>query len=1511
MNNSSRQAADDHIDRHEIRDLRRQLKRKKRVESISIPPLQSRPLNSEIPLSYVQEEWWVIDQLQNHRSVANTQVQIRLSGQLDLDLLQRSVREVIRRHDALRTIVVLSQDRLVQVVRDNLRSEILTIDFRGLHAEEQQRLAHLRGEEFTEQPFDMVHGPLFRVVLMRLRDDEYLLHFVAHHLICDATSFRIILLELSTLYDAYKSGDTSLLSKQNIQYSDFAYWQRNRLDSEVLDSRIAFWHQHLRGIEPLDLPTDNLRSEKPVFRVGRCEFRLSRELKGRLHRIAREIGVGHFVPLLAGFQLLLSKLADQSDFVLSMITSGRNQVGLDKIVGSFAHYVVLRSHLNEENTIRNLLLGVYKETILAMAHEDVPLSRILPGLYSAPHDYQVSLTQVFFNYIPSAHWPRIESDDLKYEIVREQLASEEGYGFDLSMQLHETHEGIDGQLIYNSNLFEASTVSDMVRSYIEILETISTSPEIQVAAIELPEIFASRIELLRNANKRQSLIVVANFMAREVENSLDFWMKTLGIPIATHVMSTDQIFQQLLDPGSRMSSNKNGFNVVLLNLDHWLKTDESGAREHIVKLSQDLVLALKVATNNTAIPYLICLCPPLFRHTNIDELFRQVSADMANELSRLPKVSVLSYADITEKYPVEEHRDTEGIFGDGMFYSSEFYAAVGTALARRIYALQRIPVKVLVVDCDDTLWSGICAENEMTDLRIGTGRQFLQQFVIDRHTAGVLICLCSKNDERDVFEVFEKHPEMLLGIRHLTSWRINWQPKSENLRSLAEELGLDQSSFVVLDNDPIVCADLWTSCPSATTLLLPSDPQFLARFLTNAWDLDCLRITEEDQLRTTYYEQEKSRQQFKQQTITLSSFISSLNIDARFEVMASQQAERVAQLSQRTNRFNLSLKRRTVGEITALAEQGQSSILVLEVNDRFGDYGLVGAIIYDISDDVLNVDTMFLSCRALERGIEHQMLSQVGKIAMAHGLDYVDLHYKSGERNRPVLEFLESIGSKYGRKFEEGVLFRIPSNVAAETVHSPDEAVKKVEYLSNRTTSNVYQPHQETHSRSLTRVSTELYSVETIMKAINDSRFKPRPKLNTAYTAPRTATQEEVATIWADLLALKTVGIDDDFFQLGGTSLLSLQAISRASSFFNIRIPPNFIIGAKTVREIAAFIDRERITVGVASHQSHVSLVPIQTAGEKIPFFCIHGLDGTVLGYYPLANHLGDENPFYAFQASKKVYGNSSHMAIKDLAAIYVKEMRDIQPRGPYQIGGWSFGCLVAFEMAQQIKAAGEKVAVLALLDGVAPFSESAGRSYYEKISPFLDHLGTDSSFLGSGADFIIPSLLSLPSEKQLEHAPGQVDKADVDLAFLYMAVLGAIPEQDLPAIHSATLEYNDSTIIHEQADLVARVTEHMDRGYLETQLQVVKANISMMLSYRAKPYSGPLSLLLADTPNSMRINLNQSDPTWGWSEFTSENLTPIQVPGNHFTMLTEPNVSMLAEKLRIVINAAATTNEV
>lgn len=545
-------------------------------------------------------------------------------------------------------------------------------------------------------------------------------------------------------------------------------------------------------------------------------------------------------------------------------------------------------------------------------------------------------------------------------------------------------------------------------------------------------------------------------------------------------------------------------------------------------------------------------------------------------------------------YPLPDYHDPLGEQLGHVPYTSGFFAALATMITRKYQARRRAPYKVVVLDCDQTLWQGVCGEDGPLRVVLDPPRKALQEFMVGLHDAGMLLCLCSKNNAEDVAAVFDLRPEMPLTRAHIAAGRINWLPKSANIIALAAELRVGLDSCIFIDDDPVECAEVQARCPDVLTLALPADAAAIPTFLAHCWAFDQRESTETDRQRTRLYAQNRQREEL-QAALTFEAFLAELELRVRIAVPAREQLARVAQLIQRTNQLNTTTLRRSEAELRALIDAEGHECLVAEVSDRFGDYGLVGVLLFTRDPAAIVVDSFLLSCRALGRGVEHQLLARLGQIAVEQGRERVDLPYLPSGKNQPSLAFLQSVGARFSTPLrdhiarlpqlidahglEHGRLFAFPASFLRDLRYDvgATDAVRGALHDAQPSDDDEQEWAEERADRRTTaavlrQIACELYDVDHILALIEAQKSRERPSAAGAFVVPNNELERAIKSVWQEVLGVAEVGITDSFFALGGTSLAAILVVSELKRRLDVDISTINLFAQTTIGSMAEML---------------------------------------------------------------------------------------------------------------------------------------------------------------------------------------------------------------------------------------------------------------------------------------------------------------------------------------------------
>ncbi|MBA3531020.1 MAG: AMP-dependent synthetase, partial [Ardenticatenales bacterium] len=460
-----------------------------------------------IPLSFSQQRLWFLDRLASDNTAYNIPVAVQITGNLHLEHLQRSINEIVRRHEALRTSFQVVGEEPLQIIHPPFPVDILIVEVSTLREEEWKQELHRLTLQDASQPFELSQGPLLRLKLLRWSETHHILLLTMHHIISDGWTMGLFLREMATLYEAFSGGEASPLPELPIQYSDFAYWQRHWLQSEgVMDSLLAYWKQQLGGMPPLlELGTDRARPAVQSFRGNEYSLLLPRSLVRALQELGRAEGVTLFMTLLTAVKALLYHHTKREDVVVGTDVANRVWSKSELLMGLFVNQLVLRTSLEGNPTFRELLKRVQKTALGAYDHQELPFDKLVEALKPERTPSYNPLFQVMV-VLENAPLPALELADLRLELIEIDGGTSP---FDLSLLLCPEHDGLRALFRYNIDLFDSSTIVRMAGHYQHLLARLVAEPDTSLskmgeslAAIDAEQ-EKQKAEALKNARQQK------------------------------------------------------------------------------------------------------------------------------------------------------------------------------------------------------------------------------------------------------------------------------------------------------------------------------------------------------------------------------------------------------------------------------------------------------------------------------------------------------------------------------------------------------------------------------------------------------------------------------------------------------------------------------------------------------------------------------------------------------------------------------------------------------------------------------------------------------------------------------------------------------------------------------------------------------------------------------------------------------------------------------------------------
>lgn len=499
------------------------LKEKGIATNLPTQTLSRRPRPEFMPLAMNQEGLWFLDQLdpgKNHYNIPGT---VRLQGRLDIAALEKSLNEIVRRHETLRTTFAVQADGTpYQVIAPPQTFMLPLFDLQGLSSTERKDEAVRRATAAAQKTFELSRGPLFHTQLLRLEAEEHVFILNLHHIIADGWSMGVFTQELRVLYEAFSQGKSSPLPELPIQYGDFAIWEREQNRREVLEARLTYWKNQLDGKLPiLELPADRPRPPVQSFQGSHQSLMVDKPLTAALKTLSQREGVTLYMTLLTIFKTLLYRYTGQSDVIVGAGIANRERRELENLIGYFATVLPLRTNLAGNPTFRELLQRVRKVILDANAHQGLPFARLVQELQPERDPSRNPIYQAEFTLLTPDRNPAVYGygmspvmETITFSgLTMTPFEVENGIArFDLAVFIWDMPDGLQGTVEYNTDLFETTTVARLVKNFATLSRLIVTQPEVRLNAV---------IEQLAMQSRQQQIIQEKSYkenMQRKLKN---------------------------------------------------------------------------------------------------------------------------------------------------------------------------------------------------------------------------------------------------------------------------------------------------------------------------------------------------------------------------------------------------------------------------------------------------------------------------------------------------------------------------------------------------------------------------------------------------------------------------------------------------------------------------------------------------------------------------------------------------------------------------------------------------------------------------------------------------------------------------------------------------------------------------------------------------------------------------------------------------------------------------------
>ena len=1374
-------------------NAKRDLLRRYLSGEINQKPTSPQTINRRAPgnlpqPSFGQERLWFLDQLMPDSPVFNIPIAVRLSTPLDLVVLEQSLNEIVRRHDALSTTFATVDGQPKAVIAPNLILTIPVIDLGGYPQDERETEARRLTNEEALRPFDLVQGPLVRVSLIRLGEDAHVLLVTTHHIISDAWSTVVFFEELSRLYEAFSKGEPSPLPELPIEYADYAAWQREWVQGEQLEKQLSYWKKSLGGELPvLDLATDRPRPSVQTHRGARESLLLSENLTEAIVALSQREGATLFMTLLAAFKVLLFRHTGLQDIIVGSPIASRPQPETEGLIGFFLNNLALRTDLSGNPNFREVLARVRETALEAYANQDVPFEKIVEELRPERHLSRTPLFQVYLNLFNFNDELKLPASTKGISFFEAWLKSDENLSkFDLTL-----YAGLQGgelklALVYNVDLFDAASITRMLGHFRTLLEGAVANPERSISDYPL-RTEAERTRDFIRSNSVRPVNPFITFARHEIEQSIadrfESQVRKFPSHIAVKSRSHEWSYEELNRSANRvcqtiLSLRGEGEERIALLLEHdapmiaallgtlkagktYVPLDPLYPRERLAYILADSQ-AGALLTNDENLPLAQKLTGDGVQLINIDHL--DSAAPVAGALNippdRLAYILYTSGSTGKPKGVMQNHRN--------------------------VLHFIRVYTNNLHINSDDrlTLLSSYCFDAAVMD-------------IYGALLNGATLYLVHIREEGLAY-LSDLLTEEAITIYHSTPTVYRYYVKT-----LSELSEFPQLRLLVLGGEEVNRRDV--------------------ELYKKHFSDECLLVNGFGPTEATV-----SLQYFidKQTEISGHSVPIGYPVDDTEVLLldpAGKPADICGEIAIKCPYVALGYWRNAVATNAAFLSnwQGAGSHIY-----RTGDMGRrlsEGSIEFEGRKDFQVKIRGF----RIELGEVEAVLSEHPSIRESVVVTRED---SPGEKRLVayvvLLEEVETIISDLQRWVKQ----RLPDYMVPSAFMVLDEFPLTV-------TGKV------------------------------DRRALPAPDgkqfLENAFVAPRNTLELLLTKTWEKVLEVQPIGVKDNFFELGGHSLLAVRLFAQIEKLCGKKLPLATLFQAPTVEQLASLLSEEKWA------PTWSSLVPIQPGGAKPPLFCLHLALGHVLFYRDLAHRLGSDQPIYALQPQGLDGTQPRHTRIEEMASHYIKEMRALQPEGPYYLGGSSFGGLIAFEMAQQLHAQGQQVGLLALFDTYAPG--------FPKLSPEASSLRYQVYRFMQRVNLHLSNLLLLEPEGKVEYAR---EKA--------VLVKGRLKWRIKHGIENGVKKITDN---------LSQSNGHSVSGERQERRDAAQA----LREYVPQVYPGCVTLFRASNQPAGYNN----DRDLGWGELAAGGVETHEIPGYHGSIVREPRVRLLAEQLQACLSQA------
>jgi hypothetical protein len=650
-----------------MNDLANLVNNKKKQNAIEKLPRDK----NVFPQSYSQSSQWFMQQLATD-CIYNVPQAYRMKGTLHISRLEAAINKIIERHEIMRTVFNAVDNVPSQIIRPYEPFSLQVIDLTGYIGKEQEQMVQRENENLVRMPFNLSVGPLYRFVLLKLSEEEFMLTYTLHHIISDGWSFGVIIKELNELYQRDLDG-RGPLEPLKLQYADYAVWQRKQMDSGKMKQQLSYWMEQLKGINDcINLPADAPRYNNQTHKGDNCYMTISKETFEAISRLCVKEHTTSYHLLLSIFFILLHKYSGDKDICIGTPVANRSRVELEELIGLFINTVVIRSQIEKNKKFMEFVQGIKNTSINAFENGEVPFEKVVENLNTLRNNSFSPVFQVLYVQMETSQIAKqVKLSDLEISSIPVSTGSAQ---FDLSMYVTVDNVDINVSMEYNTDLFLKETVLQMMSDFEALLNCILKEPDKEISYY-----------LNAISAKRFTMAVSSTFEAEPVSEAMNLWIKKLAMPCDLVFTPYSQVFQQIVFEDSAIRKNQEGINIILLRLEDWIQ----GIHEDFEKIKGKLIQNTEEfiqAVNEAKLPSLsIYLCPHSPKVAALGKLALLITGLEQRIKEECSGASVYFAAKAASLYSLTNYQDESGDREWHIPYSREFFAVLGTYIMSNVF----------------------------------------------------------------------------------------------------------------------------------------------------------------------------------------------------------------------------------------------------------------------------------------------------------------------------------------------------------------------------------------------------------------------------------------------------------------------------------------------------------------------------------------------------------------------------------------------------------------------------------------------------------------------------------------------------------------------------------------------------------------------------------------------------------------------------------------------------------